>query len=102
MGSVSRIPDIHVNNYLWLVRGHFTAHRCEHATGLAAGNAQVDADVSLEAHAATLQRCVDCYVHGVVALARIVFVDQRAVVGHLVPGRPPAFRIEKISVESVK
>lgn len=79
-------------SYLWLVRSHLTPDGREHAAGLAAGNAQIDADVRLEAHSAAQQRCVDGDVHRVVAFTRIVLVDQRTVVGYLVSGCPPAWR----------
>lgn len=77
-------------HHLRLVRGHVHIDRGEHAALLAIRHSQADADKCLQAHPASLQRRVHGDVHGVVALARIILVNDRAVVRHLVTRGPPS------------
>lgn len=75
--------------YLRLVARERHIDGREHTADLAARHAQRHAHVGAQPHARALQRRVQCHVHRLAALARVVLVDHRRVVRHLVAGGPP-------------
>ena len=81
-----------VVSHLRLVAGEADVDGREHAALLAARHAQRHAHVGAQPHARALQRRVQRHVHGLAALARVVLVDHRRVVGHLVARGPPAWK----------
>lgn len=77
--------------YLWLVADEADVDGREHAALLAARHAQRHAHVGAQPHARARQRRVQRHVHGLAALARVVLVDHRRVVRHLVACGPPSY-----------
>lgn len=76
--------------YLRLVARHFSVDRREHATAFAAGSTQINANIRLQTHSVALQRCINGQMDWIVTFARIIFVDDRTVVGYFMASSPPA------------
>lgn len=76
--------------YLWLVTGDFTVDWGEHAASFAAGNTEIDANIGFQAHATTLERCIDGQMDRIVAFSGIIFVNNRTVIGYFMTGSPPS------------
>lgn len=81
-------------SYLGLVRRDFYIDRREHAALFATRDAQRNTHVSPKPHPGSLERRVQSHVDGLTALARVVLVYDRRVVGDLVASCPPAWMVE--------
>lgn len=82
--------------YLWLVVCYFGVDRSKHTAASAARNAQINAHVCFQSHSATEQRCVDRQMNWIAALARIIFMNDRTMVGDIVACCPPAWKDESL------